>query len=256
MVKKWSVNYHAVNGWEQRSVYLYLPVMYDDDPEQRFPVLYMFDGQNVFWDEEATFGKSWGMERFLDENNVPIIVAALACNAGADNERLKEYSPYPFDDEQYGHFDGVGDTTLRWYSRSFKSFVDRNFRTLPSREFTFIAGSSMGGLMSLYALLRYNRVYSRAAALSPSIWVAPNRLVTLTRRARLSPGNVLYMDYGSREMANHDGIRRDFARLGSELVNRDIYLTERIVPGGTHSEASWESQLPFVFETLLYGLEF
>ena len=66
MVKKWSVSYPAVNGTEQRRVYVYLPTMYEADPDRRYPVLYMFDGQNVFFDEDATFGKSWGVADYLD----------------------------------------------------------------------------------------------------------------------------------------------------------------------------------------------
>ena len=62
MVKKWSVSYPAVNGVEQRRVYVYLPTMYEADPERRYPVLYMFDGQNVFFDADATYGKSWGKD--------------------------------------------------------------------------------------------------------------------------------------------------------------------------------------------------
>ena len=75
----------------------------------------------------------------------------------------------------------------------------------------------MGGLMSLYALLQYNDTFSRAAALSPSIWVAPDKLAGLVGRAKLEPGTVLYMDYGSREMGNHDGIRREFSNLSGKL---------------------------------------
>ena len=61
MIKKWSVSYPAVNGTEQRRAYVYLPTMYEAEPDRRFPVLYMFDGQNVFFDSDATYGKSWGM---------------------------------------------------------------------------------------------------------------------------------------------------------------------------------------------------
>ena len=209
MIKKWSVSYPAVNGTEQRRAYVYLPTMYEAEPDRRFPVLYMFDGQNVFFDEDAT----------------------------------------------YGHFDGKGQATMSWYIHRFKPFIDRNFRTLPDREHTFIGGSSMGGLMSLYALLQYNDTFSRAAALSPSIWVAPDKLAGLVGRAKLEPGTVLYMDYGSREMGNHDGMRCGFAEMCSKVLTRGIHLTSRIVPGGTHSEASWEKQLPFVFHTLMYELE-
>ena len=190
-----------------------------------------------------------------DYTDTPLIVAAIECNAGANNERLVEYSPYRFDDPTYGHFDGKGQATMSWFIHRFKPLIDQNFRTLPDRAHTFIGGSSMGGLMSLYALLQYNDTYSRAAALSPSIWVAPDKLSGLVGRAKLTPGTVLYMDYGSREMGNHDGIRREFSNLSGKLMTRGIHLTSRIVPGGTHCEASWEKQLPFVFHTLLYEVE-
>ena len=99
-------------------------------------------------------------------------MAAVECNAGANNERLVEYSPYRFDDKQYGHFDGKGKDTLNWFVHEFKPCIDANYRTQPDRAHTFIGGSSMGGLMSLYALLQYSDVFGRAAALSPSLWVA------------------------------------------------------------------------------------
>ena len=112
MIKKWSIRYPAVGGEEERRAYVYLPTMYDADPGRRYPVLYMFDGQNVFFDEDATYGKSWGVADYLDYTDTPLIVAAVECNAGANNERLVEYSPYRFDDKQYGHFDGKGKDTL------------------------------------------------------------------------------------------------------------------------------------------------
>ena len=146
----------------------------------------------------------------------------------------------------YGHFDGKGAATMSWFIHRFKPFIDRNFRTLPDREHTFIGGSSMGGLMSLYALLNHNDVFGRAAALSPSIWVSPEKLSGLLGRAKLEPGTVLYMDYGSREMGNHEGMRKGFADMCSKVMIRGIHLTARLVPGGTHSEASWEKQLPFM----------
>ena len=192
---------------------------------------------------------------YLDYTDTPLIVAAVECNAGPNNERLVEYSPYRFDDPTYGHFDGKGQATMSWFIHRFKPFIDHNFRTLPDREHTFMGGSSMGGLMSLYALLQYNDTFSRAAALSPSIWVSPEKLSGLVGRAKLEPGTVLYMDYGSQEMGSHEGMRREFAEMCSKIMVRGIHLTSRLVPGGTHSEASWEKQLPFVFHTLMYELD-
>ena len=66
MIKKWSMSYPAVNGTEQRRAYVYLPTMYEAQPERRFSVLYMFDGQNVFFNEDATYGKSRGVADYLD----------------------------------------------------------------------------------------------------------------------------------------------------------------------------------------------
>ena len=157
MIKKWSIHYPAVGGEEERRAYVYLPTMYEADPDRRYPVLYMFDGQNVFFDEDATYGKSWGVADYLDYTDTPLIVAAVECNAGANNERLVEYSPYRFDDKQYGHFDGKGKDTLNWFVHEFKPYIDANYRTQPDRAHTFIGGSSMGGLMSLYALFAVQR---------------------------------------------------------------------------------------------------
>ena len=109
--------------------------------------------------------------------------------------------------------------------------------------------------MSLYALLEYNHVFSRAAALSPSLWVAPDRLARLVRGAQVRSDTVLYMDYGSRELGNHELMQGQFARVVSQLLTRGVKLTCRIVPGGDHCEASWEKQIPFFMETLMYELD-
>lgn len=237
---------------EERKAYIYLPNDYDEDPEKRYPVLYMFDGHNVFLDEDATYGKSWGMEEYMDFTGTELIIAAVECNHSPDNGRLKEYSPFTFRDRHFGQITGRGRSTMDWFINEFKRDVDANLRTLPDREHTFIAGSSMGGLMSLFALLQYNDVFSRAAALSPSLWTAPDKLVRMIRSVPLDPDTVLYMDYGSEEFSNHTNMRREFGKIATELLDRGIYLDCRIVPGGTHTEASWEMQIPFFMNTLLY----
>ena len=250
MIKKWSVSYPAVNGTEQRRVYVYLPTMYEADPDRRYPVLYMFDGQNVFFDEDATFGKSWGLANYLDYTDTPLIVAAVECNAGPNNERLVEYSPYRFDDPTYGHFDGKGAATMSWFIHRFKPFIDRNFRTLPDRRNTILAGSSMGGLMALYGATAYNSVFQRAACLSPSLWVAPGKVMELIARARIRPDTTIYMDYGENEMANHVASQAVIPSAVYLLLTKGVNLAFRIVPGGNHSEASWEKQIPIFMECL------
>ena len=252
MVITWNVTVPELAGDAPRKAYLYLPESYDREPDKRYPVLYMFDGHNVFFDSDATYGKSWGMKEYMDYTGTQLLIAAVECNHSPDNGRLREYSPFPFDDPKLGHFPGLGRKTMEWMIGSFKKDIDSRFRTLADRENTFIGGSSMGGLMSLYAVLEFNKVFSRAAALSPSIWVAPEKLERLARRASLGPDTVVYMDYGSEEMRGRAGMLRGFGRMAALLVERRVLVTSRMVPGGQHCEASWERQIPFFMNTLLY----
>lgn len=141
---------------------------------------------------------------------------------------------------------------MDWFTQELKPLIDRRYPTKPGRAHTFIAGSSMGGLMSLYAVLCYNQVFSRAAALSPSLWVAPKKLTQLIDEADIRPGTVVYMDYGAKEMRSRRHMRRAFATVGGRLIERRVLLTSRIVPHGEHSEASWSRQIPFFINTLLY----
>ena len=252
MVEKWEITIPELTGDAPRRAYAYLPTMYQSQPERRFPVLYMFDGHNVFFDEDATYGRSWRLANYLDYTDTPIIVAAVECNHSPDNGRLREYSPFTFIDPQFGRITGCGQQTMDWLSGPFKAEIDRRYRTLPDRRHTWIAGSSMGGLMSVYAVLAYNQVFGKAAALSPSLWLAAAQVERLVKTAQFDPDTVLYMDYGSRELGYRDNMQKQFRRVSGLLLDRRMNLTCRIIPGGNHNEASWERQIPFFLQTLLY----
>lgn len=255
MIDKCSITIPELSGEEERHVYVYLPEALEEDPELRFPVLYMFDGHNVFFDEDATYGKSWGMAEFAEQSDLPMIVAAVECTHEPNNGRLCEYSPFSFSDPSFGRVKGRGQETMEWLINRFKPIIDENYPTIPDREHTFIAGSSMGGLMSLYAVMAYNHVFSRAAALSPSIWFATGRLDRMLQEAEIAPDTVVYMDYGANELSFHPNMKRQFSRVAARLLERGVLLNCRIVPGGDHCEASWERQIPFFMDTLFYGLE-
>ena len=254
MLYKWSVRLPKLSGQEPRTAFVYVPDICLEDPSIRLPVLYMFDGHNLFTDEDASFGKSWGMLDYLEFNEIPLIVAAVECSHEPDpaKGRLSEYSPFTFEDPKLGFIRGRGRTTMDWFVHSLKPTIDKKYPTIPGREATFVAGSSMGGLMSLYAVLQYNEVFSRAACLSPSIWFATRRLDKLIREAEIAPETVIYMDYGSREMAHHENMSKQFAAVTSRLLEKQVFLTSRIVPNGDHCEACWEEQIPFFINTLLY----
>lgn len=244
----------ALTGDQPRRAWVYVPDYAKEEPELRFPVLYMFDGHNLFFDDTATYGKSWGLKEFLEESEAPLIVAAAECNHGRNFERLSEYSPFSAEMFDAGYIKGKGKATMDWYVDEFKPYVDANYPTLPDRAHTFLGGSSMGGLMTLYGVLRYNKVFSRGAALSPSIWFAKDKLESLIRNARVGQGTVLYMDYGQRELHSRKMVDW-YGQVAGMLMDKKIDLTSRIVPGGTHSEASWEKQIPFFVNTLLYELD-
>lgn len=252
MIIRWKVVFPSPDGPDERRAYIYLPKSYKTNSDKRYPVLYMFDGHNVFYDSHASYGKSWGMKQFMDRSKTELIIAAVECNHSPEHGRLKEYSPYDFKNRDFGEIPGYGKSTMEWFIHSFKKDIDKHFRTLPDRDHTFIAGSSMGGLMSLYAVLEYNQYFSGAAALSPSIWTNSACIEHLIKNARLHPNTRIYMDYGSREMRFHRNMERQFHNVTSMLLKRRVFLTSRIVPYGDHCEACWEKQIPIFMNTLLY----
>lgn len=254
MIRKWKITIPELTGNEKRYAYVYVPNEARRRPGRRYPVLYMFDGHNVFFDSDATYGKSWGMAEYMKKTRTPLIIAAVECNHSPDHGRLSEYSPFSFTDRELGPIEGRGHTTMEWLVNTFKPYIDSHYPTLPDREHTFIGGSSMGGLMSLYAVTEYNHVFSRAAALSPSIWFAADQIDRMIASADIGPDTVVYMDYGSREMPNHKKMAAQFGRVTTRLLGRRVMLTSRIVPGGEHCEASWEEQIPYFMNTLLYKL--
>ena len=249
MVKKWEVTLPSLTGKRTRQAYIYLPDYYDKDEVTRYPVLYMFDGHNVFFDGDATYGKSWGMNSYMTWTRKPLIIVAVECNTRG-NGRLREYTPVSFNDAKYGNIRAQGKKYMDWLVQELKPYIDENYRTLPDREHTYIAGSSMGGLMAVYAVSVYNHVFRQAAALSPSLWVEPARVLKMVERSKMGSDTVIYMDYGSEELANHGMMLEHLTDMAGVLLNKGVNLTFRIVPEGNHSEASWERQVPIFMECL------
>lgn len=132
-----------------RNTFVYLP---DDwqSSGRRYPVVYMFDGHNLFFDSTATYGTCWGLKEYMDAHPQALIVAPECNHEG--NARLEEYSPYDFVWQEYD-IKGRGKAYLDWMVQELKPLIDAKYPTLPDRENTAIGGSSMGGLMSLYLSL-------------------------------------------------------------------------------------------------------
>ena len=241
MIKKWKVKIPELSGEMERWAYIYLP----DDWQtsgKRYPVLYMFDGHNVFFDEDATYGKSWGMGEYMVRTDKQLIIVAVECNHGL-NKRLEEYSPlnFEFPDTKVN---GRGKEYMDWLVGTLKPYIDAHYPTLPEREHTSIAGSSMGGLMSLYGVCAYNHVFQRAACISPSFWVSKDQVIEMVSCAELATDSRIYIDYGSLELPNHSTSSEALVSVARMLLSRRVNVTLKIIPGGIHSESSWEKQIP------------
>ena len=249
MVTKWNVVIPKLSGDKPRRAYIYLPASYDREPARRYPVMYMFDGHNVFFDEDATYGKSWGMNAYMEKSKKQLIIVAVECNHEG-NQRLVEYAPFNFENSDMGKIKGKGSVYMNWLVNTLKPYIDANYRTLPDRRNTIIAGSSMGGLMAMYAVTTYNHVFQRAACLSPSLWVSSGKVLEMIARAHIRRDTCIYMDYGELEMFNHAANAEALISTAHLLMTKRVNLAMRIVPGGTHSEASWEKQIPIFMDCL------
>ena len=249
MVKKWDITIPQLSGDKTRRGYIWLPENYDKQKDKRYPVMYMFDGHNVFFDSDATFGRSWRMAKYMEHTRKDLIIVAVECNHEG-NSRLQEYSPVNFNNATLGKIRGKGRTYMKWLVSELKPYIDENYRTLPDRQNTILAGSSMGGLMALYGCCAFNHVFQRAACLSPSIWVDPGKVIELVARSNIKNDTCIYMDYGSEEMYNHAANAEALMSTSHMLLSKRVNLAMRVVPGGNHSEASWEKQIPVFMDCL------
>jgi predicted alpha/beta superfamily hydrolase len=228
----------------RRDLLVYLPPAWDrGDP---FPVAFMHDGQNLF-DQTTSFAGEWAVDKTLDEaaaHGLEVIIVGIP-NMGA--ARIEEYSP--FTDRRHGG--GKGDAYLDFISETVKPLIEREFPVLAGAANTGIAGSSMGGLISLYGFLRRPDVFGFASAMSPSLWFG-TRAIFEEIDALHAPHGRLYLDIGTRENAPAVA---DARRLRDELLRkgyrrgRDLrFVLDR---GGRHHEQDWGRRLRVALEFLL-----
>jgi predicted alpha/beta superfamily hydrolase len=230
----------------RRRVDVHLPPSYGDG-RGRYPVVYMQDGQNLA-DPETSFAGTWALDRALDDlagRRAEVIVVGIH---HAGERRIAEYSPFP--DGRHGG--GDGDAYLSFVADSVKPRIDRLFRTRRGRASTMILGSSMGGLISLYAVVARGDVFGGAGVLSPALWYGQGRIFDVIRAVPAPTGRV-YLDVGTRE---GPGMVRDARRMARLLARQGLRASDgslRFVEdeGGRHSEADWARRLPGALEFLL-----
>lgn len=233
-----------------RDVTIYLPPNYDERQDQHYPVLYMQDGQNLF-DAERAFipGQHWQLKEAADaaigeRTASPMIIVGID-NAGI--ARADEYTPVRSEKHKAG---GRADDYARMIVEELKPVIDERFRTLPDAASTGIAGSSLGGLVSLHIALTRPDTFGRIAAMSPSVWWA-DRAVLKTVDAYRGPALPrLWLDIGGREglEALHDAraLRDRITAKGWRDDGFRYYEDRR----ADHSERAWQRRVRSVLEFL------
>ena len=108
----------------------------------------------------------------------------------------------------------------------------------------------MGGLITLYGISTYNHVFRQAACLSPSLWVAPAKLLAMIAQAKYTPDTAIFLSYGQKEMDNHPGYRVAISSAAAQLYTKGVNLTLRIVRDAYHCEAAWEQEVPIFMDSL------
>ncbi|MDO4960517.1 MAG: alpha/beta hydrolase-fold protein [Eubacteriales bacterium] len=242
---------------KNRTLHIYLPDNYYDSDE-RYPVMYFFDGHNLFLDEDATYGKCWGLKSFLDGWWKDMIIVGIECGHEG-RERLNEYSPYYWNSNYIGKVEGIGETILDWMAHELKPMIDSEYRTWPHREATGIGGSSMGGLMSLYGVTRFNDTFSKAACLSSTVIPCYRKLTSDIRAARLNEDTRIWLSYGEDEAFGRSSDVKDIfdtktskytGKIMDILADKHVIAKHYMQPGGRHCEADWEKQVPAFMEFL------
>jgi len=240
---------------EMRTLHIYLPDGYEYTDE-RYPVMYFFDGHNLYFNEDATYGKSWGLKEYLDRWDKDMIIVGIQCSM---KNRLVEYCPYHFTKGFLGEIKGTGAATLEWMVTELKPMIDLEYRTWSHREATAIGGASMGGLMSLFASIRHNDVFSKAACLSSTIAPCMEDFIRDIGAAQIHPDTRVYLSWGTEEGAG----TKEYPRFDTSMLMqvRNTTLAKMIAdkgaisrtygqPGGHHCEADWEKQVPLFMPVL------
>lgn len=230
----------------KRRIWIYLPEGYASS-KTRYPVLYMQDGQNVF-DAATSYAGEWGVDECLDTLRRKCIVVAI--DNGGD-KRLNEYCPYDFSLKGLGISSsaevqkGEGALYVDFLVKKLKPFIDQQYRTLKGRSNTFIAGSSMGGLISLYALVRYPKVFGGAGVFSPAFWVAPKILEDVKTKGKKVKARI-YFYAGKQES---ESMVSDMLKVFEGMMRVSKYkMTTVIRDDGKHNEPTWRREFPLFCE--------
>ena len=219
-----------------RKIAVYLPANYSSS-KNNYPVLYMHDGQNLFDEYYAPFGE-WGIDKALDtlQKQTGKYAIVVAIDNGNEN-RITEYN---FEDnKKYGTAEGK--QYVDFLVSTLKPFIDKKYRTKKSKKNTAIAGSSLGGLISTYAVLKYPKTFGTAGIFSPAYWIAPS-IDSLTKSISKKTANRFWFYAGEKEsnemVPDMENVKNNIKKnpRNDFLFNLDVT--------GAHNEQTWRKWFP------------
>jgi len=234
----------------KRRVWIYLPPTYNSS-SKKYPVLYMHDGQNVF-DDATSFSGEWGVDEAIDTLGLRYKECIVVGIDNGGDKRLNEYCPYDFSLNGIAANSktnvGEGRKYVEFLVKTLKPFIDKKYRTLKDSKNTFTAGSSMGGLISMYAVLQYPKIFGGAGVFSPAFWVGPKIFDDIKAKGKKVNAKI-YFYAGDEEGESMVPMTiRAFNEMHRVSKSR---MAEVIRAGGKHNEPRWRVEFPFFYEWMM-----
>ncbi|HUR31801.1 MAG TPA: alpha/beta hydrolase-fold protein [Saprospiraceae bacterium] len=231
-----------------RRIWIYLPPDYDST-SKNYPVIYMQDGQNLF-DAFYSFAGEWkideSMNQLFDEGDYGAIVVGID-NGG--NERINEYSAWI----NPGYGGGDGELYAEFLVNTLKPYIDSNYRTLIGREYTGIAGSSVGANISMYAAIEYQEVFSKVGIFSPAFWFSDSIYLQVTQEG-IDQDMRFYFVAGDNESST---MVPNMVQMYNTLIAAGVNASDMNLihhADGAHSEWYWAREYPDAYEWLFSSL--
>ena len=234
-----------------RRIWIYLPPNYNTS-NKSYPVVYMHDGQNLF-DKSTAYSGEWQVDETLNNlsetKNLELIVVGID---HGDDKRLDEYTPWK--NNKYGG--GEGDKYLEFIVNTLKPYIDSNYKTLPNKKDTAIFGSSMGGLISYYAALKYPKTFGKIGVYSPSFWFSPEVSAFSKYNDSLKDTDIYFLaggkEGGNTTFEEINQTVRDMNRISGALQEQGFpgqNMHIKVDPEGEHNEKLWRTSFE---ETILW----
>ncbi|MCE7994466.1 MAG: alpha/beta hydrolase [Roseivirga sp.] len=219
-----------------RKVRVYLPPGYENG-RGKYPVLYMHDAQNLF-DDATSFVGEWGVDENLNElsESTGLDLIVVGIDNGQEN-RNTELTPW--ENERLGKPEG--EAYMRFVVEVVKPYIDSRYRTKAGRKHTAVMGSSLGGLISHYAIYTYPRVFGKAGIFSPSYWVS-EEVYAYTKNNPLPKDSRLYLLVGQKEgPMMYEQMDKMYAFI-KEQGHPAVNISAKTNPEGAHNEKFWRSE--------------